>query len=144
MIKRTDKGYQVVSHSGKPLSQPDLPKKQAEDRLQEVEFFKRVKQATDEGKKKVEGTKPKRQGEMSLAEMQERKKFQDKGYKQPTEKMPDKMSEGEKKAIELMSNKEKKEQKPAKEEKPFDTFNRLQSSLPDRHKQSLNKVLYGK
>ena len=56
--------------------------------------------------------------------------------------MPDKMSEGEKKAIESMKPKQKKSV--PKNEKPFDTFNRLQESLPERHKKSLNKVLYGK
>ena len=40
MIKKTSKGYQVKSESGKNLSQPNLSKSQAKKRLQQVEFFK--------------------------------------------------------------------------------------------------------
>jgi hypothetical protein len=41
MIRKTPKGYQVVSHSGKPLSKPNLTRAQAEKRLRQVEYFKR-------------------------------------------------------------------------------------------------------
>lgn len=41
MIKKTSKGYQVVSKAGnKPLSKPNLSKSEAEKRLREVEYFK--------------------------------------------------------------------------------------------------------
>lgn len=41
-IKKTSKGYQVVSEkSGKPLSKPTLSKGQAEKRLEQVEYFKK-------------------------------------------------------------------------------------------------------
>lgn len=40
MIKKTKQGYQVVSEKGKPLSKPNLTKKQAEKRLRQVEYFK--------------------------------------------------------------------------------------------------------
>ena len=40
MIKKTSKGYQVKSESGKNLSKPNLSKKQAAKRLQQVEYFK--------------------------------------------------------------------------------------------------------
>ena len=40
MIKKTSKGYQVKSESGKNLSKPNLTKKQAEKRLKQVEYFK--------------------------------------------------------------------------------------------------------
>jgi len=43
MIKKTDKGYQVKSESGKNLSKPNLSKGQAEKRLQQVEYFKHHK-----------------------------------------------------------------------------------------------------
>ena len=41
MIKKTSQGHQVVSESGKPLSKPDLSKKEAQKRLQQVEYFKK-------------------------------------------------------------------------------------------------------
>lgn len=41
MIIKTKSGYQVVSEKGKPLSKDNLTKKQAQQRLREVEFFKR-------------------------------------------------------------------------------------------------------
>ena len=43
MIKKTSKGYQVVSEKGKPLSKPNLTKKEAEKRLFEIEYFKQKK-----------------------------------------------------------------------------------------------------
>jgi hypothetical protein len=43
MIKRTSKGYQVKSESGKNLSKPNLTKAEAEKRLAEVEAFKHMK-----------------------------------------------------------------------------------------------------
>ena len=43
MIKKTSKGYQVVSKKGKPLSKPNLTKKEAEERLREIEYFKHKK-----------------------------------------------------------------------------------------------------
>jgi len=43
MIKKTSKGYQVVSHSGKALSKPNLSVSEAEKRLKEVEMFKHMK-----------------------------------------------------------------------------------------------------
>jgi hypothetical protein len=39
-IKKTTKGYEVKSESGKPLSKPNLTKEQAKKRLKQVEFFK--------------------------------------------------------------------------------------------------------
>jgi len=41
-LKRTPQGWQVVSESNKPLSKPDLTRKEAEARLEEVERMKRV------------------------------------------------------------------------------------------------------
>ena len=41
MIVKTSKGHQVVSEKGKPLSKPNLTKKQAKARLAQVEHFKR-------------------------------------------------------------------------------------------------------
>ena len=43
MIIKTKNGYQVVSDKGKALSKDNLTKKQAKERLREVEFFKRHK-----------------------------------------------------------------------------------------------------
>ena len=43
MIKKTKSGYQVKSKSGKNLSKPNLSKKAATKRLQQVEYFKHVK-----------------------------------------------------------------------------------------------------
>ena len=43
MIKKTSQGYQVVSEKGKPLSKPDLNRKEAENRLRQVEYFKHQK-----------------------------------------------------------------------------------------------------
>lgn len=42
MIRKTGKGFQVVSHEGKPLSKPNLTKAQADKRLAEVEMFKHM------------------------------------------------------------------------------------------------------
>lgn len=41
MIKKTGKGYKVVSEHGKNLSKDNLTKKEAEKRLAQVEYFKR-------------------------------------------------------------------------------------------------------
>jgi hypothetical protein len=43
MIVKTGNGYQVKSNSGKALSKPNLSKKQAENRLAQVEMFKHMK-----------------------------------------------------------------------------------------------------
>jgi hypothetical protein len=43
MIKRTSKGYQVKSESGKNLSKPNLTKAEADKRLAQVEMFKHMK-----------------------------------------------------------------------------------------------------
>ena len=43
MIQKTPQGFQVQSAKGKPLSKPSLSRKQAENRLAEVEMFKHVK-----------------------------------------------------------------------------------------------------
>lgn len=40
MIKKTSKGHQVVSKTGKPLSKPNLTKQQAVKRLKQVEYYK--------------------------------------------------------------------------------------------------------
>lgn len=40
MIKKTSKGYQVKSESGRNLSKSNLSKGQAIKRLQQVEYFK--------------------------------------------------------------------------------------------------------
>ena len=40
MIKKTGSGYKVTSEKGKNLSKPNLTKKQAVKRLQQVEYFK--------------------------------------------------------------------------------------------------------
>ena len=40
MIKKTAKGYKVISESGKNLSKSNLTKLQAEKRLKQVEWFK--------------------------------------------------------------------------------------------------------
>lgn len=43
MIVKTKQGYQVRSESGKALSKPNLTKKQAQNRLAQVEYYKRKK-----------------------------------------------------------------------------------------------------
>ena len=43
MIRKTDQGYKVTSESGKNLSKPTLTKKQAQTRLRQVEYFKKLK-----------------------------------------------------------------------------------------------------
>jgi len=43
MIRKSNGGYQVKSESGKNLSKPGLSKKQAQKRLQQVEYFKHTK-----------------------------------------------------------------------------------------------------
>lgn len=40
MIRKTKKGFGVVSHSGKHLSKMNLTKKQAVKRLHQIEYFK--------------------------------------------------------------------------------------------------------
>lgn len=42
MIRKTPKGYQVVSEEGKPLSKDDLTHEEAQKRLAQVEMFKRI------------------------------------------------------------------------------------------------------
>ena len=41
MITKTKTGYQVKSEKGKPLSKPNLTKTQAQNRLKQVEYYKR-------------------------------------------------------------------------------------------------------
>ncbi len=41
MIVKTAKGWKVVSEKGKPLSRDDLSRVEAEERLKEVERFKK-------------------------------------------------------------------------------------------------------
>lgn len=43
MIKKEKSGYRVVSESGKNLGGPYKTKKEAEKRLQQVEYFKHKK-----------------------------------------------------------------------------------------------------
>lgn len=40
MIKKNEKGYQVLSESGKPLSKPGMSLEAAKRRLAQVEHFK--------------------------------------------------------------------------------------------------------
>jgi phosphosulfolactate synthase (CoM biosynthesis protein A) len=42
MIEKTKKGYQVKSEEGKNLSKDNLTKKEAEERLRQVEAFKHM------------------------------------------------------------------------------------------------------
>jgi len=44
MIRKTAKGYKVVSQSGKNLSRPNLTHAQAVKRLMQVEWFKHHKE----------------------------------------------------------------------------------------------------
>lgn len=43
MIIRAKTGSQVISKEGKPLSKPNLTKKQAVKRLKQVEYFKHLR-----------------------------------------------------------------------------------------------------
>jgi len=43
MIVKTKQGHQVLSETGKPLSKPNLTKKQAEKRLAQVHYYKHKK-----------------------------------------------------------------------------------------------------
>lgn len=43
MIIKTKQGHQVRSESGKPLSKPNLTKKQAQKRLAQVHYFSNKK-----------------------------------------------------------------------------------------------------
>jgi hypothetical protein len=43
MIRKTDKGYKVVSKEGKNLGGPYKTKSQAQKRLKQVEYFKHKK-----------------------------------------------------------------------------------------------------
>lgn len=43
MIRKTAKGFKVVSHKGKNLGGPYKTKKQADKRLRQVEYFKHAK-----------------------------------------------------------------------------------------------------
>lgn len=40
MIKKSSKGWKVLSKKGKPLSKDDLTKEEAEKRLKQIEYFK--------------------------------------------------------------------------------------------------------
>ena len=42
MLVKTSTGWQVRSEKGRPLSKPDLTRKEAEERLAEVERFKNI------------------------------------------------------------------------------------------------------
>ena len=43
MIRKVSGGYKVYSESGKPLSKTYQTKSQAQERLREIEYFKRKK-----------------------------------------------------------------------------------------------------
>ena len=43
MIKKTKRGWKVLSKEGKNLSKNDLSKEEAEKRLKQVEMFKHIK-----------------------------------------------------------------------------------------------------
>ncbi len=43
MIKKTKSGFQVKSKTGKNLSKKNLTKKEAQERIREVEYFKHKK-----------------------------------------------------------------------------------------------------
>ena len=43
MIRKTKEGYEVLSHTGKALSAPNLTHEEAVKRLQAVEYFKHAK-----------------------------------------------------------------------------------------------------
>ncbi len=43
MIKKTKKGYQVISEKGKPLSKDNLTKEESKKRLRQIEYFKHKK-----------------------------------------------------------------------------------------------------
>ena len=43
MIRKTKSGYKVVSHKGKNLGGPYKSKGEAQERLREVEYYKRRK-----------------------------------------------------------------------------------------------------
>ena len=45
IIKKTDKGYEIYSHKGKRLSKAFKTRKEAEERLKEIEMFKHMKDA---------------------------------------------------------------------------------------------------
>lgn len=55
MIKKTAKGWQVVSESNKPLSKDDLTRREAEARLAEVENFKALTKWAKSKGAKVKG-----------------------------------------------------------------------------------------
>lgn len=42
MIKKTSQGNQVLSSKGRPLSKPNLTKKEAIKRLSQIEYFKHL------------------------------------------------------------------------------------------------------
>lgn len=50
MIIKTKRGYVVKSESGKNLSQPDLTKEQAEERLAQIERMKNIKKWAEKKK----------------------------------------------------------------------------------------------
>jgi hypothetical protein len=43
MIRKTGKGFEVTSESGKRLSRPNLTRDEAEKRLRQIEYFKHRK-----------------------------------------------------------------------------------------------------
>ena len=43
MIVKTKQGHQVLSENGKPLSKPNLTRKQAEKRLAQIHYYKNKK-----------------------------------------------------------------------------------------------------
>lgn len=45
MIKKTSKGYQVLSEKGKNLGGPYKSKEEAQERLREIEYYKSHKKA---------------------------------------------------------------------------------------------------
>lgn len=150
MIRKTSEGYQVVSHSGKPLSDNDLSYMQAKDRLKEVDFFKRVKAAQDEGKKPKPKVKSKpgiNTGNKSMEELLQMKQQQDERKANPhgkpdkslTEKLDSKTNIGEPNPTKV----EPKNQ-PQKKEKPFEHFERIKKGFDKKYQKSIDKVLYGK
>lgn len=151
MIKKTDRGYQVLSESGKPLSDDDLSYMQAKDRLNEVEFFKRVKAAQDEGKK-LKSAKPKKSntrtantGGKTMEELLEMKKQQEENEKYPHGR-PDvdyvKKFGNKTNANEPNSQTKTNPTPPQKKERPFDHFERIKKGYDKKHQKSIDEVIY--
>lgn len=147
MIRKTSEGYQVVSHSGKPLSDNDLSYMQAKDRLREVEFFKRVKAAQDGGKKLKNKKKPSANtGYKTMDELLEMKKQQEamktKEAKQVDKSLTEKLNK--KTNINEPNPISNTKQSPIKKEKPFEHFERIKKGFNKKYQQSIDKVLYGR